>query len=310
VSNCSYDPQAVAAYFDRLGRQEWDRLTATPVDEVSLHVHAHYLRQYVPRGARVLEIGAGAGRFTQLLAEQGARVVVADISSVQLDLNRHHAEQYGYRHAVEAWEQVDACRMGCFADQAFDSVVAYGGLFSYVLERRDAALGECLRVLSRDGLLLASVMSLWGSAHRALEGVLVLPVEINQRITATGDLTARTWPARKDNYMHLFRAEELRTWLAGSGLAVLRLSASNCLSTGHAEMLREIRQDPAHWEELLRVEIEACAEPGCLDMGTHIIAVGQKTVSNKGISPRTRGISIQRDEVSFEENTKHFLTQT
>jgi ubiquinone/menaquinone biosynthesis C-methylase UbiE len=276
VSHRSYDPDAVASYFDQVGQREWDRLTATPVDEVSLHVHAHYLRAYVPRGARVLEIGAGAGRFTQLLAELGARVVVADISPVQLDLNRHYAEQHGFRHAVEAWQQVDACAMGCFADAAYDCVVAYGGLFSYVLEQRDAALGECLHVLAPGGPLLASVMSLWGSAHRALEGVLALPVEINRRITATGDLTAETWPARKDNYMHLFRAEELRTWLAGAGLAVLCLSASNCLCTGHEEALREIRQDPARWGELLRMEVEACAEPGCLDMGTHIIAVGRK----------------------------------
>jgi ubiquinone/menaquinone biosynthesis C-methylase UbiE len=276
VSKSSYDPEAVARYFDQFGRQEWERLTATPVDEVSLHVHAHYLREYVPRGARVLEIGAGAGRFTQVLAELGARVVVADISPVQLDLNRHYAEQYGFYHAVEAWQQVDACEMGCFADGAFDCVVAYGGLFSYVLERRDAALGECLRVLRSGGLLLASVMSLWGSAHRALTGVLEIPVEINQRIIATGDLTAETWPARKDNYMHLFRTGELRAWLAGSGLVNLCLSASYCLSTGYEEVLRQVREDAARWNELLRMEIEACAEAGCLDMGTHIIAVGRK----------------------------------
>jgi SAM-dependent methyltransferase len=276
VSGASYDPKAVAAYFDRFGDREWDRLTATPVDEVSLHVHAHYLRRYVQRGARVLEIGAGAGRFTQILAQLGARVVVADISTVQLELNRRYAEQHGYRSAVEAWQEVDACDMGCFADEAFDSVVAYGGLFSYVLERRDDVLGECLRVLEPGGLLLASVMSLWGSAHRALGGVLELPVEINQRITATGDLTAETWPTRKDNYMHLYRASELRAWLAGSGLTSLRLSASCCLSTGYEDVLRGVRQDAERWEELLRMEVEACTEAGCLDMGTHIIAVGRK----------------------------------
>lgn len=276
MSSSGYDPKAVAAYFDQFGQREWDRLTATPVDEVSLHVHAHYLGVYVPCGARVLEIGAGAGRFTQVLAGLGARVVVADISAVQLGLNRQYAEQYGYYGAVEVWQQVDACEMGCFAGEAFDCVVAYGGLFSYVLERREEALGECLRVLRRGGLLLVSVMSLWGSAHRALEGVLELPVQINQRITATGDLTAETWPTRKDNYMHLYRAGELRSWLAGAGLHLLQLSASNCLSTGYEEMLREMRQDAERWAELLRMEVEACAEPGCLDMGTHIIAVGRK----------------------------------
>lgn len=272
----SYDPDAVAEYFDQFGRREWERLTATPVDEVSLHVHAHYLRQYVPRAARVLEIGAGAGRFTQVLAELGARVVVADISPVQLDLNRRYAEQYGFCHAVEAWQQADACEMGCFADAAFDCVVAYGGLFSYVLEQRDAALGECLRVLVQGGLLLASVMSLWGSAHHSLKGVLQVPIEDNLKITTTGDLTAETWPARKDNYMHLFRAAELRAWLAASGLTLLHLSASTCLSTGYDELLREIREDAGRWGELLRMEVEACAEAGCLDLGTHIIAAGRK----------------------------------
>jgi len=276
ASKPSYDPKAVAEYFDQFGRREWERLTATPVDEVSLHVHTHYLRQYVPRGARVLEIGAGAGRFTQVLAELGVHVVVADISPVQLNLNRHYAEQYGFCHAVEAWQLVDACDMGCFADAAFDCVVAYGGLFSYVLERRDAALSECLRVLVRGGLLLTSVMSLWGSAHRSLKGVLEVPIESNLKITTTGDLTAETWPARKGNYMHLYRAGELQAWLAESGLATLHLSASNCLSTGYEETLREIRQDAERWGELLRMEVEACAEAGCLDMGTHIVVVGRK----------------------------------
>jgi len=201
---------------------------------------------------------------------------VADISPVQLDLNRCYAEQYGFCHAIEAWQQADACEMGCFADATFDCTVAYGGLFSYVLERRDAALGECLRVLVRGGLLLTSVMSLWGSAHRSLKGVLEVPIEDNLKITTTGDLTAETWPARKGNYMHLFRAAELQAWLAGSGLAMLHLSSSNCLATGYDELLREIRGNAARWGELLRMEVEACPEAGCLDMGTHIIVVGRK----------------------------------
>jgi hypothetical protein len=54
------------------------------------------------------------------------------------------------------------------------------------------------------------------------------------------------------------------------------VSASTCLSTGHDELLREIRGNAARWGELLRMEVEACAEAGCLDMGTHIIVVGRK----------------------------------
>lgn len=121
----NYDAAGVARYFDDLGIREWNRLLQTPVDEVSLHIHAHYLTKYVRPGSRVLEIGAGAGRFTQVLADLGARVLAADVSQVQLDLNRQHAHQYGFAHAVEDWQQVDICDMRRFEPGSFDAVVAY-----------------------------------------------------------------------------------------------------------------------------------------------------------------------------------------
>lgn len=57
---------------------------------------------------------------------------------------------------------------------------------------------------------------------------------------------------------------------------LLELSASFCLSSGWNETLKEIRADKARWKELLRMELEACASPGCVDMGTHLIAVARK----------------------------------
>jgi 2-polyprenyl-3-methyl-5-hydroxy-6-metoxy-1,4-benzoquinol methylase len=273
----SYSPASITDHFDRLGLREWDRLVETPIEEVSLYLHTHYLRQHIRPGWRVLEIGAGAGRFTQVLAELGARILVADLSPVQLDLNRQHAAQFGFTGAVETWQPMDICEMPALVSDSFDSVVAYGGPFSYVLDQRDQALQECRRVLKPGGLLLLSVMSLWGSAFRHLDGVLLhTPIEANQKITASGDLTLQTFPERGGNFMHLFRSAELRQWLSKHELTILNLAASNSLSTGWEELLTTIRNDEARWNELLRMELEACAEPGALDLGTHLIAVAQK----------------------------------
>jgi SAM-dependent methyltransferase len=273
----SYDPAALSAQFDEAGEREWNRLVATPVDEISLHLHSHYLRGFVPPGARVLEIGAGAGRFTQALAELGARVLVADLSAGQLALNRRFAAQYGFAAAVEDWRQLDITDLSVLPDGAFECVVAYGGPFSYVLDRRDAALRECMRVLGQGGRLLASVMSLWGSAHRDLAGTLDVPPEYNRVITTTGDLTTAAWPARTRNQMHLFRAGEVRDWLLAHGLRPLALSASGVLANGYAGDLAPIRADPARWNELLRMELEASADPACLGLGTHLIFMAAKT---------------------------------
>ena len=272
-----YDPESTARYFDDYGEREWQRLVSNPVNEISLFLHTHYLSKYVHAGMRVLEIGAGAGRFTQVLAGLGARVVVGDISAGQLELNRGHALELGFAAAVEDWAQVDICELGRYSAGQFDAVVAYGGPFSYALDRRDDALRECRRVLKPGGVLLLSVMCLWGTVRRSLREVLVnTPVQANQRIIATGDISPATYPDRPNSYMHLFRGQELKTWLREGGLEVLDLSASGCLAAGWESVLEPLRADPLLWGELLRMDLEASCQPGCLEMGTHMIAVTRK----------------------------------
>jgi SAM-dependent methyltransferase len=271
-----YDADAIARHFDDFGIHEWERLIQSPSDEVSLYIHTHYLEKYIAKGQRVLEIGAGAGRFTQILAGVGAQIFVADISRVQLELKRRFALELGYDQAVIDWQVMDICDLSRFESHSFDCVVAYGGQFSYVLDKRDLALVECLRVLRPGGLLLLSVMSLWGSAHDRLDGVLSLPVAVNQKITRTGDISPATFPERNGHFMHMIRAHELMEWLEGKELVLIDISASNCLSLKWNEMLKDIRNDPEKWNELLRMELEACVDAGCLNMGTHLIAVARE----------------------------------
>ncbi len=81
------DREATREYYDRFGDSEWSRLGADVAGRVSLEVHRRFLARFVSQGARVLEVGAGPGRFTAELAALGATVVVTDISQVQLELN-------------------------------------------------------------------------------------------------------------------------------------------------------------------------------------------------------------------------------
>jgi SAM-dependent methyltransferase len=269
----SYNPQPIIDHYNTLAEREWERLVANPLHEVSLHVHSHYVRRFIQPGMRVLEVGAGPGRFTLLLAELGARVVVSDLSPVQLELNRENAAKYGFAQAVEDWRLLDICDLAGVEDGAFDAVLAYGGPLSYALDRRAQAVVACRRVLRPGGVFLCSVMSQWGTCHRFLDGVLALDPLINQAITTTGDLTKATNPAREGHFMHMFRAAELRRLLEDGGFAVQAMSASAVLSIGWEQMLSEkVRPFPERWAELLRMEVEAAAEEQALNMGTHLIA--------------------------------------
>jgi hypothetical protein len=118
-------------------------------------------------------------------------------------------------------------------------------------------------------------MSLWGTAHASFGGVLAIPVDLNREILRTGDLTPQTQPAGA-HYCHMFRADEYRALHERNGLRVLCLSASNALSTGWVEDLKQARDNPTLWEHILEMELEACAQSSYLDAGTHILAVARK----------------------------------
>jgi SAM-dependent methyltransferase len=283
----TYTPSSIAAYFDRLAHGEWQRYDQSALGAVHFHIHDHYLRRFIAPGSRVLEIGAGPGRFTATLHQLGCRVVVGDISPVQLALNREYGQAHGFGASVEAWLDLDICELGALPAASFDAVVAYGGPLSYVFERREDALRGCRRVLRPGGVLLASVMSLWGTLHRHLAVLRDHPLDKTRRIIESGDLTPETDPA-SEHHCHMYRSDEFVALLDRHGFSLLALSASNTLSTNLEPLVQEIRQDPARWAALLDVELTASAQPGYVDGGTHLVAVARRNQAVDSAVPSLR----------------------
>lgn len=267
-----YDAETIRKYFDDLGEAEWERLVRDPETEVSLAIHLDYLQRCIAPGSRVLEIGAGAGRFTIALAEMGCRVEVTDVSPVQLALNREKVTEAGFEDSIIGRRELDVLDMRTLNGD-YDAVVCYGGPLSYVMGERERAAAECARVTRPGGPFLFSAMSLWGTLRKGLPFALQVPREANARILATGDITPAVLPGH-GHYCHLYTAAELRTVLEGAGFERVTLSASGFLSVGRGDELAEVRADPARWEELLEMERGACTAPGCVDAGSHIVGVG------------------------------------
>lgn len=271
----SYDRDLIARAFDAYGDQEWERHETFPFNRVSFHIHRHYLTEFIRSNDRVLEVGAGAGRFTVELARLGARVTVTDISPVQLQLNAQHVADARFEEHVESRELADVVDLHGFADDSFDAVVCYGGPLSFAVGHAGQACEELLRVTRPGGHVLLGVMSVHGSLRAFLPGAAdEMNIDEIQLSLRTGDLSQDH--SSLDAAMHMFSWAELRDLLERQACDVVVTSAANFLSIGNNEVCDRWLEDPVLWETFLGWEIQTCAQPGAIDGGTHIIAVVRK----------------------------------
>jgi ubiquinone/menaquinone biosynthesis C-methylase UbiE len=276
-----YDPNMIEGHFDFNGINEWDRLEKDAYGRVQFHIHNHYLHKHIRKGDRVIEIGAGPGRFTIELAKLGAIISVVDISNVQLQLNEQKVREAGLEDKIEWRKKLDILDLNGIPDNEYESVVCYGGPLSYVLERVDQALSEVIRVTKPGGIILTSVMSCLGTYRHLIRNVYEaekqLGLEIFDELTKTGDVYGKL-ASRGTNQCHMFRWSEYSDVLSKHPVEILDASAANFLSTGeyNSEFINNIMKDRKLWETFLKWELDFAKEPGAIDGSTHMIAILRK----------------------------------
>ena len=262
------DRNLVRNYYEEYAHAEWERLAEDIKGRVSLEVHRQFLTRFINHGDRILEIGAGPGRFTQELIDLGARVSVTDFSPVQLELNRMRLAD---STSVGSWEILDVCDTTRYADGEFDAVVAYGGPLSYAFENVDEALMGLFRIVRPGGVVVASVMSLLGTWRYFLEETIIVAEtfgeDANDAILRTGDLRH----IGGAHICQMFRASDITALVERCGGEVLAMSASNWASLDKPEALAAVESNPDRWRRFLEHEVAACAELGALDGGTHLM---------------------------------------
>jgi ubiquinone/menaquinone biosynthesis C-methylase UbiE len=164
----------------------------------------------LPRGSRVLDLGAGNGRHAQILSRRGDHAVALDFSRRLLMIGRASERGIGDAMRID-WVGGEATSLP-FRNASFDAGLCIAVLHHLPLEAdRLAALSELRRVLRRHAPVFVSV---WAREQPRFQSLLPAP-EADGDVEVPWTMPDKTAVPR---FYHLFQEGELDRLIIGSGL--------------------------------------------------------------------------------------------
>lgn len=113
----------------------------------------HYVEKYLKPGMRILEIGAGTGRYSHYFAQNGYNVDAVELMECNIEVFKSNTKN-GENITIQ---QGDAVDLQNIASDQYDITLLLGPMYHlYTDEDKLAAMSEAIRVTKKGGIVFAA----------------------------------------------------------------------------------------------------------------------------------------------------------
>lgn len=238
------------------------RLNHSQAARVEFLTTVRYIEQYLTPGARILDVGAGAGEYSLYFARKGYAVSALELSPANIEAFRRKLTPEDDIELVQG-NAVDLSR---YEDDSFDGVLVFGPLYHLHSEAdRQRCIAEAKRVCRKDGKLFFAFIS--------NDMVFLTELMYNPNYFENGDYDKQTF-ALHDFPFVFHTVPECRKMLQNGGVKLLREVAAD----GVSELLEEQinAMDEENYWQYLRYHFYICEKSELLGMSNHLLFVGEK----------------------------------
>lgn len=239
----------------------------------------HYIEQYIKPGDRILEIGAGTGRYSHALARGGYAVDA-------VELVEHNIEIFKGKTQPDeniTIAQGTALDMSPFPDNQYDITLLLGPLYHlFTKEDKQQALREAIRVTKQGGIVFAAYVISDGCLldEGFKRGNISVSAYIEQGLIDPVTFAASSQP--KDLF-ELVRKEDIDDLISVFPVTRLHYIAAD----GCALFMREAvdAMDDDTFKLYLRYHFATCQREDLLGMTSHAIDIFRKEALPPLIQP-------------------------
>ena len=229
-----------------------------------------YIQQYLKPGHRVMEIGAGTGRYSHALARQGYTVDAVELVEHNIEIFRSKT-QPEERITITRGNAMD---LSAFPDETYDITLLLGPLYHlYSKEDKQQALGEAVRVTKQGGVIFAAYVISDGCLID--EGFNRGTVNVAEYIEK-GLLEPQTFAASSQpkDLFELVRREDIDELMSAFPVTRLHYVAAD----GFALLLREAvdAMDEETFALYLRYHYATCERPDLVGITSHAVDIFRK----------------------------------
>jgi len=134
------------------------RLKRTRHGQLEYFTTMHYIHRFVNENSKVLEIGAGTGRYSIVLAKEGIDVTAVELVDSNLAVLRANSNGVENLRSYQG----DATNLNRFPDNSFDVTLVFGPMYHlYDVAEVNKAIDEAIRVTKPCGTMLFAFISVY-----------------------------------------------------------------------------------------------------------------------------------------------------
>lgn len=230
----------------------------------------HYIQKYLKPGSRILEIGAGTGKYSHALARRGYTVDAVELVKHNIEIFRKNSLADEKVSVVQG----NALDLSAFSDNQYDITLLLGPLYHlYTKEDKQQAVREAIRVTKPGGIIFAAYVISDGCLLD--EGFHRRNINVAEYIRE-GLLDAVTFAAksRPKDLFDLVRKEDVDDLMSVFPVKSLHYVATD----GCALFMREAvdAMDEETFQLYLKYHISTCEREDLSGVTSHALDIFQK----------------------------------